>query len=72
MQRAFSLKSSYMTHLIRKRLGHKGENTVSILKGTKKGIEELLHEKFTPYYGKSIDEICNELDINLISKWNDT
>lgn len=68
MQRAFSLKSSYMTHLIRKRLGNKVENTVSILRGTKKGIEELLHDKFTPYYGKSIDEICSELDINLVSK----
>lgn len=68
MQRAFSLKSSYMTHLIRKRIGDKGDKTVSILKGTKKGIEELLHDKFRPYYGKSIDEICNELDINLISK----
>lgn len=68
MQRAFSLKSSYMTYLIRKRLGDKGEKTVSILKGTKKGIEELLHDKFSPYFGKSIDEICNELDINLISK----
>ena len=68
MQRAFSLKSSYMTHLIRSRLGHKGENTVSILKGTKKSIEELLNDRFTPYYGKSIDEICTELNINLLSK----
>lgn len=68
MQRAFSLKSSYMTHLIRMRLGDKGEKTVSILKGTKKDIEELLHDKFSPYYGKSIDEMCKELDINLISK----
>ena len=44
MQRAFSLKSSYMTHLIRMRLGNKGEKTVSILKGTKKGIEEILND----------------------------
>lgn len=68
MQRAFSLKSSYMTHLIRKRLGLKEEQTISILKGTKKGIEELLHEKFKKYYGKSIDDICSELNVNLISK----
>ena len=68
MQRAFSLKTSYMTHLIRMRLGYKVEKTVSILKGTKKGIEEILHDKFSVYYDKSIDEICKELDINLISK----
>ncbi|CEH33998.1 hypothetical protein [Romboutsia lituseburensis] len=68
MQRAFSLKSSYLTHLTRKRLGTKGENTVSILKGTEKGIEELLNDKFRPYYGNSINEICEELNINLISK----
>ena len=68
MQRAFSLKTSYMTHLIRMRLGYNVEQTVSILKGTKKGIEEILHDKFSVYYDKSIDEICKELDINLISK----
>ena len=68
MQRAFSLKTSYMTHLIRMRLGYNVEQIVSILKGTKKGIEEILHDKFSVYYDKSIDEICKELDINLISK----
>lgn len=68
MQRAFSLKSSYMTHLIRKRLEGSIDKTVSILKGTKKSIEDILHDKFSIYYGKSIDEICKELDINLISK----
>ena len=68
MQRAFSLKSSYMTHLIRMRLGNKGEKTVSILKGTKKGIEEILNDKFSVYYDKSIEEICKDLDINLTSK----
>ena len=68
MQRAFSLKTSYMTYLIRMRLGYNVEQIVSILKGTKKGIEEILHDKFSVYYDKSIDEICKELDINLISK----
>ena len=68
MQRAFSLKSSYMTHLIRMRLGNNGEKTVSILKGTKKGIEEILNDKFSVYYDKSIEDICKELDINLTSK----
>lgn len=68
MQRAFSLKSSYMTYLIRNRLGNKDQNTNSILKGSKKGIEELLNDKFSMYFGMSITEICEKLDINLISK----
>ena len=40
MQRAYSLKSSYMTSLIRKRLGVKDDEVVSILKGTKMTIEQ--------------------------------
>lgn len=68
MQRAFSLKSSYMTNIIRNRFGNKEESSISILKGSKKTIEEVLNDRFKPYYGKSIDEICSELNINLISK----
>lgn len=65
MQRAYSLKSSYMTALLRNHFGKNGEKSYSILKGTKKTIEEILEEKFNPFYNKSIDEICNELNINL-------
>ncbi|MEG2789688.1 MAG: Sau3AI family type II restriction endonuclease, partial [Romboutsia sp.] len=70
MQRAYSLKSSYMTYLLRKHFGENGEKSYSILKDTKKGLEEVLEEKFTPFYKKSIDEICSELDINLYAKSN--
>lgn len=65
MQRAFSLKSSYMTSLIRKRLGVEDEKVVSILKGTKMTIEQLLESKFKVFYGKSVDEMGDDLGIDL-------
>lgn len=68
MQRAFSLKSSYMTSLIRKRLGIENSEVVSILKGTKMTIEQLLESKFSLYYGKSVDEISKDLGINLYNE----
>ena len=65
MQRAFSLKSSYMTSLIRKRLGVEDNEVVSILKGTNMTIEQLLESKFKTFYGKSVDEISEDLGIDL-------
>lgn len=70
MQRAYSLKASYMTYLLRKHFGENGEKSYSILKDSKKSIEEILEEKFKPFYGVSIEEICNELNINLYNKEN--
>lgn len=68
MQRAYSLKSSYMTSLIRKRLGVEDEKVVSILKGTKMTIEQLLESKFKKFYGKSIDDICKELNVEIYAE----
>lgn len=68
MQRAYSLKSSYMTSLIRKRLGVKDDEVVSILKGTKMTIEQLLECKFEKFYGKSIDDICKELNVDIYAE----
>lgn len=59
-----------MTYLLRKHFGKNGEKSYSILKDTKKSIEEVLEDKFSPYYTKSIDEICETLDINLYNKDN--
>ena len=70
MQRAYSLKASYMTYILRKYFGENGEKSYSILKDTKKGLEEVLEEKFVEYYDKSIDEICSELGINIYDKNN--
>ena len=68
MQRAYSLKSSYMTSLIRKRLGVKDDEVVSILKGIKMTIEQLLECKFEKFYGKSIDDICKELNVDIYAE----
>ena len=68
MQRAYSLKSSYMTSLIRKRLGVKDDEVVSILKGTKMTIEQLLECKFEKFYGKSIYDICKELNVDIYAE----
>lgn len=68
MQRAYSLKSSYMTSVIRKRLGVKDDEVVSILKGTKMTIEQLLECKFEKFYGKSIDDICKELNVDIYAE----
>ena len=68
MQRAYSLKSSYMTSLIRKRLGVNDDEVVSILKGTKMTIEQLLECKFEKFYGKSIDDICKELNVDIYAE----
>ncbi|HBF6215051.1 Sau3AI family type II restriction endonuclease [Clostridioides difficile] len=70
MQRAYSLKSSYMTYVLRKHFGEKAEKSYSILKDTIKTIEEVLDEKFAPFYTKSIEEICEILDVDLYSKNN--
>ncbi|MDS9471939.1 Sau3AI family type II restriction endonuclease [Sporosarcina pasteurii] len=58
MQRAFSLKQSYMTALVRKVIRQEDLvrfSTASELK--KKSLEQLLWDKFSPYIGKSLEEI---------------
>ncbi|MBM7620043.1 DNA mismatch repair endonuclease MutH [Bacillus tianshenii] len=61
-QRAFSLKASYMTGIMRKYLtpGHMealskpGELRI-------KTLEEILEERFKPHYGKRVDVLCKEI-----------
>ncbi|CUP15172.1 Sau3AI family type II restriction endonuclease [Intestinibacter bartlettii] len=67
-QRAFSLKSGYMTQLLRKHFGQVKKNEVSLLEGTKKTINQVLLERFMPYYQKSIDEIAKLLNIDIYTK----
>lgn len=69
MQRAFSLKQSYMTTLVRKYINN--EKLVSFTTKTelkKKSLKEILVEKFKPHIGKSIKEIAREQNI----KYNPT
>ncbi|SLK35486.1 Type-2 restriction enzyme Sau3AI [Mycobacteroides abscessus subsp. abscessus] len=64
MQRAYSLKQSYMTALVRKHI--KQENLVNFVKATdlkKKSFHDLLNEKFAPYIGLTDEEISKRLSI---------
>lgn len=65
-QRAFSFKSGYMTSLLRKYvLGD--EKIDSIIKDKfeieEKSIEDIVQEKFRPYIGWSIEDLCNHFNI---------
>lgn len=63
MQRAFALKGSYMTAIMRKHLLE--EDLVSFAKPEElkqKTIEELLQDRFRPYIGLSDKEIAERLD----------
>jgi DNA mismatch repair protein MutH len=64
MQRAYSLKQSYMTALVRKHI--KQENLVNFANAIelqKKSFHELLNEKFAPYIGLTDEEISKKLNI---------
>lgn len=66
MQRAFSLKTSYMTSLVRKELNHEelvSFATIGQLK--EKTLEELLEEKFAPYSGKSLEQMAKSLKLSI-------
>lgn len=67
-QRAFSLKSGYMTQLLREHFNQTEGANVSLLNGSRKTIEQVLKEKFESYYGMSIDEIANLFDVNIYTK----
>lgn len=69
MQRAFSLKQSYMTAIIRKviRRDHLTKFSSSgDLK--KKTLEQILLEKFAPYIGKSMEQISEEANVDINTK----
>ena len=61
MQRAYSLKTTYMTSLIREVIN--GEQLQSITDADhlkKASLEEIIHSFFTPYIGMSIEEIARD------------
>jgi DNA mismatch repair protein MutH len=63
-QRAFSLKASYMTSLIRKYLTPEHIESFSRPDELKeKSLEDILNERFQPHYGKRVDELCFEVGI---------
>ncbi|WP_394121842.1 Sau3AI family type II restriction endonuclease [Planococcus donghaensis] len=69
MQRAYSLKNSYMTTLARKVITN--EHLVSIadaIELQEKSIGQLLSDRFKPYQGKALNWIARELGIYLNTK----
>ncbi|MFS3927186.1 Sau3AI family type II restriction endonuclease [Priestia flexa] len=65
MQRAFSLKQSYMTALVRKYLHN--DQLVSFTSANelkKKSLEEILADRFAPYKGLTPKEIAARLNVN--------
>lgn len=62
-QRAFSLKSSYMTTLVRKYIDNKkvvSFTTKNELKA--KSLEQILYKRFEPYIGLSVKQISKKLE----------
>lgn len=68
-QRAFSLKASYMTTLVRKYI--KQDNIVSFASKeelAKKSLETILQERFAPYVGLDMQEISQKIDYEINPK----
>lgn len=71
MQRAYSLKQSYMTTLVRKLINKEDLVRFATPKELKdKSLLELLEQKFSPFKGMSLEDISlkKDLDINYQSK----
>lgn len=71
MQRAFSLKQSYMTSLVRKIIKQEDLVKISTVDDLKnKSFEEILLDKFSPYFNKSLKQISSETNqiVNSSSK----
>lgn len=66
MQRAFSLKNSYMTALTRKLLSEKDLVRISSQQELKeKTLEEVITERFAPFVGKSLSQLSREKNIRV-------
>ncbi len=65
MQRAFSLKSKYLNFIISQNL-QEADPIVKDIKDYEKArtFEELVIDRFKPYYGMSMKELTRKLDIN--------
>lgn len=71
-QRAYSFKQGYVNHIIASIAGETkevyGKLIPSIKEAKKKTIEEIVIEKFKPFYGKTAEEILKILNININTK----
>lgn len=68
-QRAFSFKQGYVNHIIASIAGETkgvyGKLIADIQEIKKKSVEEIVLEKFKPYYGLSIDEIIQKVGVQI-------
>jgi len=67
MQRAFCLKTSYMTSLVRKYIGNYAD-VEKVLKNTTDSFEMFINRVIDKYKGKSQKELMSELKIETTSK----
>jgi DNA mismatch repair protein MutH len=71
-KRAYSFKQGYVNHIIASIAGDTkevyGKLIPSIKEAKKKTIEEIVTEKFKPFYGKTAEEIIKILKININTK----
>lgn len=68
MQRAYSLKTTYMTSLVRKVIHNEDLHSITNASHLRKAsLEDIIHSFFTPYIGMSIDDIAKEKGIRLNS-----
>lgn len=65
-QRAWELKSSYMTYLINHKIFNQSEqeSVVANFRGEKKSFTELIEEKISVYKGFSEDELYERFEVN--------
>nr|WP_275952342.1 Sau3AI family type II restriction endonuclease [Macrococcus canis] len=65
-QRAYSIKQGYMSNLVRKLITKEHFEAITTAKEVnEKSIDQILHNKFKNYYGKSDVEIAKQLNITL-------
>ena len=66
-QRAYSLKSSYMTQLLRTRVTDKKEDIVRLISDAqdleKKSFEEIIYERLLPFFGVSTKDLIKQFNI---------
>jgi DNA mismatch repair protein MutH len=71
-QRAFSLKPNYVNHIIASIAGETtevyGKLIPSVKEAKKKTIEEIVIEKFKPFYGNSISQLVDTFKLDFINK----
>ncbi|MEW6607451.1 MAG: Sau3AI family type II restriction endonuclease [bacterium] len=74
-QRAYSLKTSYMTQLLRTRVTDKKEDIVRLISDAleleKKSFEQIIYDRMRPYFGKSTKELIKQFKIQASKNINE-